>query len=1224
MKPFDIQEATLKIGGVQLEAGNTGVVIPGVTRASSYRVEEVEDTADQTIQWNPSLPIYVIDNAELTRLYGDTRSNVYQAATYIVQLDDNGYIDELNVDNTGAFDAGDKTVVEQNTLSCTQVADPFGSFNINDWQQVPFRAKLRAGEIENIGGGSNNNHIEYTDNETEYTSTLDLTYDFLVDTENSHANFYGTGEWNIGSNNKNTKIFSTNEVAPEYQDVVIMAGSQNNNWMFARTGNLELPSGGDITRDGVSVLGGTSNGLAPVITKTSNSEALLTGTLHLGKAAGGSITEWDSEYNTHVWFNGTTGDNAGRKYAVGNDDYNNAFVVCFDTDGALVWKYSFDQIDMNPMGQGMQQVYPLTVKHRNGEGTDEFIYVGYDCGPYCGAVQFDLSGNVQNQWFYTHDQDPNNASLDHHALEVDNNGNPILLGRAYGEWITYNNVTAQTGTSVGDNILVFNRSDLGNVTDLGPWMTSNWQIDIDGTGNWYQPSNYSVNAFRSVPITTVTGNGGHHTLIEGTAYTTGAIAIDATGTPFLTIDAALWTNTAERDAILAHSSNTDYVFKCAVGSLYQFTTSEGWTNTTGSIWTTQGSFSTVQGDSLSALTNISEFNYGGTATINVYFYINNNGVTELNGQDVIFPGAGYNDGDTFKVLGSLLGGRDGGFITGLNAVQPPVGNTWYFAQNDLPTMNVDIPVGTYIRFGWTSAVGEVVSISDLGDGNWTVETSLISGVAATGGSVEFWAGNDVTGYRNWGYFYVNGGMPVQNKVRFYMDQSIADVPTYNVRASSGGQAFVIANNYTHTFGGSGNEGFNSASFDSVNNILYAQGDFNLSGNDYLIIAIDHSNGDVLWQKNYDDGSGGAYAKGIVADGANNCVYVSWENDNGEVILGKISKLGDLIWATHQERFNNWNDPPQPLVDSNGDVYLCGQINQYDPNQNSWEEELVVIKLSGGDAALIWSNSLTRVTVRTSVYEYYDTDATPFTMVNDKIYFGGYIYDRQTNYSVGLAISIPTDGSGLGSNGDWEYHAFPNEWMINDNGGNTISFSDWTNDITLTAQNVPHPDALAMTLSPFESTISNNAPTWLVRAETIGGNSKLTFEDGSEFGHVGIARHSVNNGGGNDIWLNADMNGKFIYFGDNPNYNSSTIRIPANYDTALPIGYTVTAITNQFSSQSVYVNNDGNGDVQILANGNSNTGNYWWGFAGDGVPGIYTIMKVDTNVWMLAGPNVWTD
>jgi len=41
IKPFAIQGADLILGGVNLQAGTTGVVIPGITQATSYKVEEV-------------------------------------------------------------------------------------------------------------------------------------------------------------------------------------------------------------------------------------------------------------------------------------------------------------------------------------------------------------------------------------------------------------------------------------------------------------------------------------------------------------------------------------------------------------------------------------------------------------------------------------------------------------------------------------------------------------------------------------------------------------------------------------------------------------------------------------------------------------------------------------------------------------------------------------------------------------------------------------------------------------------------------------------------------------------------------------------------------------------------------------------------------------------------------------------------------------------------------
>jgi hypothetical protein len=40
-KPFEIQGSTLTIGGVDLQAGNTSIVIPGVTQATTYQVHKL-------------------------------------------------------------------------------------------------------------------------------------------------------------------------------------------------------------------------------------------------------------------------------------------------------------------------------------------------------------------------------------------------------------------------------------------------------------------------------------------------------------------------------------------------------------------------------------------------------------------------------------------------------------------------------------------------------------------------------------------------------------------------------------------------------------------------------------------------------------------------------------------------------------------------------------------------------------------------------------------------------------------------------------------------------------------------------------------------------------------------------------------------------------------------------------------------------------------------------
>lgn len=154
-KPFEIQGADLTLGGVNLQAGTTGIVIPGVTQATSYRVEEVNDTSfDQTIEFTSGAPV-IIDAVTFDD-YLNTGSSTGRA-TYSCEIDDDNFIDDLELSNNG----GEYTSAESNINAGAdmyaytgQEADPFATFNSNDWSEIPFRPKMRAAAIENVGGGS--------------------------------------------------------------------------------------------------------------------------------------------------------------------------------------------------------------------------------------------------------------------------------------------------------------------------------------------------------------------------------------------------------------------------------------------------------------------------------------------------------------------------------------------------------------------------------------------------------------------------------------------------------------------------------------------------------------------------------------------------------------------------------------------------------------------------------------------------------------------------------------------------------------------------------------------------------------------------------------------------------------------------------------------------------------------------------------------------------------
>jgi len=250
----------------------------------------------------------------------------------------------------------------------------------------------------------------------------------------------------------------------------------------------------------------------------------------------------------------------------------------------------------------------------------------------------------------------------------------------------------------------------------------------------------------------------------------------------------------------------------------------------------------------------------------------------------------------------------------------------------------------------------------------------------------------------------------------------------------------------------------------------------------------------------------------------------------------------------------------------------------------------------------------------NMYDMEDNDLNPMCVQGDYFYYAGMAYDTNDNYYVALSFKFNTSGAGLGTYDRWIYSADEN-----------AVWTDNTSNAVVTDANIIEVDQTTFTTNTGSISVTADAvgsvtPTGYV----LGGNGKLVFVDGSELTSAGIARHSVDNGD-NGIWLTASMNGKFRYYANNPGGFNSTIRVPTNADTPLPIGFTLTIVMGDFNNSRVYVNNDGNSDVQILVAGSDNFGtNYWQCNANTSAAGVYTIMKVDTNTWMLAGPDITVD
>ena len=157
IKPFAIQGSDLTLGGVNLQAGTDTIVIPGVTQATNYFAEEVNEYGSDNNQdfGSQEGAITIIDNAGYVyRSGGAQPSGAYVHAEYSVDELDDGNIEAVQVEVAGTFAAADKTRAEAANMWATLTPTPFVSFNADNWGQIPFRPKIRAGAVQNVGGGS--------------------------------------------------------------------------------------------------------------------------------------------------------------------------------------------------------------------------------------------------------------------------------------------------------------------------------------------------------------------------------------------------------------------------------------------------------------------------------------------------------------------------------------------------------------------------------------------------------------------------------------------------------------------------------------------------------------------------------------------------------------------------------------------------------------------------------------------------------------------------------------------------------------------------------------------------------------------------------------------------------------------------------------------------------------------------------------------------------------
>jgi len=1335
-KAFEIQGSDLKLGGVSLQAGTNGVVIPGVTQAANFRVEEVEDTDDQTYQFTPNSEVVVIDAALYATIIAD--GNVTTFANFEAYTDDDGYIDDLDVLGQGTY-----TQQQANTAKDNDMYAYVGSASASDrpivpedWITIPFRPKMRAGEIENVGGGSgdtgdvtfSNNVVEgynggeglglspgptFTDGSVSAEEGPDLGPQYFKVTGGDtweHLHFKTTDsekfDLYIGDDNKYFKLSKDGpavigtEASTEPYD--------RHSWTFGTDGSLTFPDGSVQTSAG---------SLAPELTKA-NGNILANTNIELGESVGGRlfIVDSDGGDDVHQYFHTVVGDVDGGLFAGGSNSNGPEYIWAFNSDGTVRWKVGIDDFNgynVRPrtmVTSGDNLVVGVTFSDNNEDSQIGTITLAQSDGTFVSSSNYTTN---TTSWREITD------------LAIDDTDGHILVGQTYGENVPINDVTPNRQPwGSNDGILTVANSVFA--TPLLPWGDMiEVQIDPEDANSWTQPS--AINRFSNLAVTTVTGTGGPQYYEGGnTDYADGQLqlVVGGTGTTWTLRLDATWVNGTAQTHLLAQ--NGTYQFTIAPGD-YVVSQLTPWTDVGGGIF--EASISVE--DSLADGTgNINSIIINKSVMAVELYYVpegqsNGVGPGQIWNYGINFSGQGYASGDVVKVLGSQMGGVDTISLSGttwtasnnsasfLIADYPGfsvVQNGWRMSgpgingwatlsevQNTGATWRFDVPQGIVLEEGQQYSIDNngndiTLTLGDYGAGpyiNFTdgrvseqvaATTRLImptgvdyrgapSGPAFTNG-VEYstnaglytdfangTSGSLMLTYALWSdtaardamlalgtgdvlIVSINSGSEPTSRTFTFTNEWAETFPgiwqidytttvsessgwpvlsaiipdgitftgTWDLRRSLDSQAFIITPSWQHTYGGNGYQIFNSVTYDSFDNSVYAHGSFNNNNTELAVFKFDYATGDITWVKYVEDTEGsGDDASSIIADGTGN-VYVCALNDNGETIVTKLTSTGTLVWQVLQVDSDHWDNDPTMGLDSNGDIIIGGDYYYNDVESDLWS----FMKLSKVDGSLIWARKLGNAEdFNMNAFSDYGTDL--MSVVGDNAYFAGQVYDANDDDYVAIAAKINTSGAGLGTYDRWIYsNDTLASWVDNTSNAVVIDASS--------SQAIVESDETVFTknndnISVTADAVGNVNPF----TYELGGDSKIVFADGSELKSSGIARHAVDHGD-NYIRLSAGMNGKFIYFNDNPNSFNSTIEIPLNSDVALPIGFTVTVVIVEFGGMSVFVNNNGQGDVIIYGSGSTGSSG-WWAFSDNGDNGIYTIMKVDTNTWMLAGPDV---
>jgi hypothetical protein len=399
-----------------------------------------------------------------------------------------------------------------------------------------------------------------------------------------------------------------------------------------------------------------------------------------------------------------------------------------------------------------------------------------------------------------------------------------------------------------------------------------------------------------------------------------------------------------------------------------------------------------------------------------------------------------------------------------------------------------------------------------------------------------------------------------------------------------------------------------------------------------------------WAKAVDGHEGNNSVWGVTTDSEGNVYGVMSPGPfsyNPQVI--KLDSNGGLVWLAQLSYYTNWSSTWSIAIDSDENIIISGQVESGRTNNDrvGYNSNIHIAKFDRDGNPLyhrlLWSNN----GMYTGYNDWYGNN---LAVVGDKFVWGG-VASAWNNLSDDIAViaQLPLDGTGLGNNGNYYYDKIEitvERWTENDTFGNGIlivrDVADRLPSRSHALIDEPYPtgqpgDDGAFAGSPGPMTIYADIDGKVAHileegGADITGVKEIVFEDGTrqsttaqDIPQVDI---SLTNRGDDDYWLRLEDRGHHIYMDGHEGVN---IVIPSALAVPFPVGTTIVIVTDN-NSQTVY--SDNNNDYMINA-GADGDGSYAWiiprysmvtllkirqGYNSDGTP-------TNSCDWMIAGPGL---